>query len=381
MGSKARARLGGALAISLSLAAAAVTPAGAGSAPRAKLLSGTALQGGPTTFRDRVVARRGARRLAADPARWGGTVTARTGEAVTVYASPSYPVDPAVTQQAADFVASLFHGPELQTASFYLAPPAEIERLCGGGDAGCFMASQRLLAVPGSDLPNGTSAETVIAHEYGHFVAANRSNAPWAALAWGPKRWASGENVCARVRAGTAFPGDEDAEYGRNPGEAWAETYRELNYQHLALPGWASAPWIVDDSFAPNAAALDAARRDVLDPWQSPTALTWTGTLERPAPFRPPLRAKKRSRKHVRTLAAAAAQATRTLTTPRDGVLAVSLDRAPAGATIALTDASGRLLDADANGVLRYTLCGQRSVTLTVTAPLPGSLSATISLP
>jgi hypothetical protein len=371
--SKARARLVGALAISLLLAAAAATPAGAGSAPRAKLLSAAALQAGPTSFRDGVAGSRGSRALAAKSASWGGAVTARTGEAVTVYVSASYPLDSAITQHAADFVASLYHGPELQHASFYLAPLSEIARVCGSGDAGCVLTSQNLIVAPGTDLRDGTSVETILAHEYGHFVAMNRLNSPWSSLDWGPKRWASAANVCARTKAGTAFPGNEDAHYDLNPGEAWAETYRVLNYRHLALPGWARAPWNVDDSFAPNAATLDAARRDVLDPWQGPTALTWTGTLDQPAP------AKKSSRKLP--LAPGAPQIARKLTTPHDGVLAVSLDGAPAGATIALADASGRLLVAGAGGSLRYTLCGQRSVTLTVTAPAPGSLSATISLP
>src|SRR5262249_45984308 len=125
-------------------------------------------------FHDAIVAG-GTRTLAAD-ARWGGAVTAHTGETVTVYVSASYPVDATVTQRVADFVASLYHGSELQTASFYIAPPAEIARVCGGGDSGCVLTSQNLIVAPGANLRDGTSVETIIAHEYGHFVALNPQN-------------------------------------------------------------------------------------------------------------------------------------------------------------------------------------------------------------
>ena len=43
---------------------------------------------------------------------WGGQYQTSTGESVTVYASDSYPVDPALGQRWADFLASLVHGSE-----------------------------------------------------------------------------------------------------------------------------------------------------------------------------------------------------------------------------------------------------------------------------
>jgi hypothetical protein len=120
----------------------------------------------------------------------------------------------------------------------------------------------------------------VITHEYGHHVAANRSNAPWLAVDWGPKRWASALQVCARTRSGELFPGAEDAaRYTENPGEAWAETYRVLNERKA---GRAEAPWqIVSQSLYPTTAALAAAEQDVTAPWQAGTTTTQTATLSR----------------------------------------------------------------------------------------------------
>ena len=67
----------------------------------------------------------------------------------------------------------------------------------------CRARSSRRATLPSRDL----SAEAIIAHEYGHHVAANRSNAPWAALDWGTKRWATYIQVCGRARDGRALPG------------------------------------------------------------------------------------------------------------------------------------------------------------------------------
>jgi hypothetical protein len=348
-------------------AAVTAAPAGAGSGlERAKQLSPFGLQGGTTHFRDAVLTTRGARTPAAQTARWGGAVSARTGEAVTIYVSASYAVDPAVAQHAADFVASLYHGAELRTASFYLAPRDEIGRLCGEDTSGCYFASQNLIVAPAADLPDGTSAETVLAHEYGHLVAASESNAPWRSLDWGTKRWATHERVCSRTQRHTAYPGDSGEHYAVNPGEAFAETYRLLNYRHLALAGWKPTAWVLDRSFYPDAGALDAVREDVLDPWQGTVAKTWSAVLARPAP----------SKRVDRP-----ARASRTVQTPLDGTLEVTLDHAPAGSTVAVLDVSGNILARSATGSLQYAVCGQRTLTVVVTAAATGDLVATISVP
>ena len=92
--------------------------------------------------------------------------------------------------------------------------------------------------------------EEVARHEYGHHIALNRSNAPWPAFDWGPKRWATAAHICPRVRWNTAYPGDESLLYKLNPGEAFAEAYRVLVDMLLgeAHPAWP----LVDPSFYPD---------------------------------------------------------------------------------------------------------------------------------
>ena len=76
------------------------------------------------------------------------------------------------------------------------------------------------------------------------------SNAPWDAIDWGPKRWASAANVCARVTRKEAYPGDEGSNYARNPGEAWAEVYRLTDERKAGIT---TATWpIIAPSFYPG---------------------------------------------------------------------------------------------------------------------------------
>src|SRR5262249_57564967 len=103
-------------------------------------------------------------------------------------------------------------------------------------------------------------------------------------------RWASLIGVCASTQQGLFFPGNEDAEYKLNPGEAWAETYRVLNETKAGLP----VTWpIVDQRFLPDANDLAAAEQDVTAPWSGPTVhvyhsrftrtrRTWSLTLQTP---------------------------------------------------------------------------------------------------
>src|SRR5207342_2644377 len=121
------------------------------------------------------------------------------------------------------------------------------------------------LVAPGELALVDTTAEEVVRHEYGHHIALHRLNAPWAAIDWGPKRWASVADVCARVGRHEAFPGDEGTNYTRNPGEAWAETYRLMDERNAGIT---TATWpIIAPSFYPTEAALQAAEKDVLEPW------------------------------------------------------------------------------------------------------------------
>jgi hypothetical protein len=292
---------------------------------------------------------------------WGGVYRTPSGEAVTVYASNSYALDPALGQRWADFLASLLHGSELASVTVLLATPDQVKRICGGFAVACYDARGGLLYAPGEDPSSDFSSEAVITHEYGHHVAAHRSNAPWRAPDWGPKRWASSMRVCAKARAGKLAPGAEDPiSYGINPGEGWAETYRVLNEQRLGLP---EAPWqIVADSLYPDDAALTAAAQDVTTPWQTETTTTRTASLTRTTPAR-----------------------TYTIATELDGTLKVALRPSAALRLTLDVYASGTRVvhTVAARAISRTTtVCGARSYSIRVTATRgSGSFRLTVAEP
>jgi hypothetical protein len=292
---------------------------------------------------------------------WGGLYLTPSGETVNVYASNSYTIDPALGQRWADFLASLLHGSELSSVTVLLATPDETRRVCGGFAVACYDPRGGLLYAPGEDPSSDFSAEAVITHEYGHHVAAHRSNAPWRALDWGPKWWASSMQVCAMARAGRLAPGAEDPiAYRLNPGEGWAETYRVLNERRFGLP---EAPWqILSDSLYPDEVALTAAQQDVTTPWQTETTTTRTASLTRTTRAR-----------------------TYRIATKLDGTLKLAL-RSSAGLTLALdVYASGRrVLHTSAERAISRstTICGARSYAIRVSATRgKGSFRLTIAEP
>ena len=211
-----------------------------------------------------------AMRLPAVGVGWhGGAVTAATGEQMTIYISDGYTPEQVSQQTWADFFAGLIHGSELTRLVAYVVTPTEVQQMCGLEALAC--AGGGRIVVPG-EPQYGWAPTTVATHEYAHFIALNRSNPPWNADAFGTKRWASVAGVCARVGAGTAFPGDESEHYRLNPGEAFAEVYRVLNETRA---GAFSFAWsIVDSSFYPDSQALSAAEQDVRSPWLAPTAVS-----------------------------------------------------------------------------------------------------------
>jgi hypothetical protein len=277
---------------------------------------------------------------------WGGVYRASTGESVTVYASNAYPMDPALGQRWADFLASLIHGAELSKVTVLLSTADEISRVCGQDSLACYSARGAQLYAPGEDPTSSLSAEAVITHEYGHHIAANRNNAPWDALDWGPKKWDSSMQVCTATRQGRLSPGAEDpVRYEQNPGEGWAETYRLLNQRRLGVP---ESPWeIVSQSLYPTEAALAAAQQDVTSPWNGNTTTTRSGAVTRTSRTR-----------------------TYTVATPLDGTLKLTL-RTSAGLRVAvdLFASSTRVAHATGAGTLARstTVCGARSYRVRVT--------------
>jgi hypothetical protein len=278
---------------------------------------------------------------------WGGTYEVPGGEHVSIYISTSYPQADALAQQWVAFFGGLPHGSELSLAKIYIAPLAEVEEMCFAADVlGCY-GGQTLVTV--GDSTAGAPPASIAAHEYGHHIAANRSNAPWRAIDWGTKRWASRSGICGRVVAGTAFPGDEGSNYSLNPGEGFAESYRVLVETNGTAVGY---DWpIVDPSFRPSPETLAAIRADVLDPWLAGTTRTIHGKFLR------------RSRTWATTVA-----------TALDGELRIRVTAPGGGAhDVTLLSSNGRTVlstsswDSSGGKSVGYRVCGTRSVKVRVT--------------
>src|ERR671935_2998533 len=287
---------------------------------------------------------------------WGRTYTTTTGERVTIYASRSYPVDDSVNQRWAEFFASLLHGSELSEVTVYLAPPSQVSAICGGGAEGLGCYGHNTIVGPGEDV-SSISAESVLTHEYGHHVALHRNNAPWPAVEWGTKRWASYLDVCARARKHELFPGAEvSLEYQFNPGEVFAEDFRVLNEQRLGLP---VTPWqVVDPSLQPDQKALTLLQQDVLSPWNANRQSQITG----------------------RFTARGSSVRTYHVADTLDGTLAVSVTGSP---HVRLQIVSGPRVLAHGASLAQATICGgSRSFTVHVTRVTgSGPFSLAISRP
>ena len=259
--------------VALAVALAAPTASAAG--PQ---LESPALSAAPVaSFSSRTPVLDSAPRHLSSASWWGGTYSAPDGEHVTVYISTSYPEADGVAQHWADFFVGLPHGKELSAAKVYIAPLPEVSEMCFTTEAlGCY-GGQTLVVV--GESTDGIAPSSIATHEYGHHIAANRSNAPWPAIDWGTKRWASQVGVCSRVKSGMAFPGDEGMNYSLNPGEAFAESYRVLVETNGTAVGY---DWpIIDPSFRPTPESLAALREDVLHPWVGPTTKTIRGKFLR----------------------------------------------------------------------------------------------------
>jgi hypothetical protein len=288
-----------------------------------------------------------ARTVAMSSSYWGGNVTASTGDAFQIFASDSYPQDPATTQRWADFIAGLEHGPELSQLTMYLAPLTEVQSICGRSALACYNDTQSLLVAPGENPSSDTSAEAVVTHEYGHHVAAHRSDAPWAAIDYGTKRWASYGRVCARTRTGELHPGAEQAPYYQyNPGEWFAESYRVLNERRAGL---AEAPWdVVADNLYPSDEALTLLEQDVLSPWRQRTSSTLAGKGRR----------------------------SYSIATSLDGTLTVTMR---GKGRLTLLAGRTRVASAGASGTVRTTVCGTRAYTVRVAGT--GAFRLTVTKP
>jgi hypothetical protein len=199
------------------------------------------------------------------------------GVPIAVEVSSAYTPNPAVEQSYVNLLGSLVHGPELANLSVYIATPGEIRRtFCGPGALACYVGKEERMYVPGMNQHSHPPVQFLIAHEYGHHIEMNRSDAPWHAFDQGPRNWASYENVCAlerRHRVGTTYFDD--------PSEAFAESYADMQY-----PG---VDFIYTGLLAPDQGAFRAIRADVLNPWQGPHTVTLRGSGTRTFQLATPL--------------------------------------------------------------------------------------------
>jgi hypothetical protein len=291
----------------------------------------------------------------------GGPITTSTGEVVHVLVSDSLPAE--TPEKWAEFLVKLVHGRELSRLTTTIATLDEVTDICGSRALGCYGRNEMIAM--GEPTIDGTTAEEVVRHEYGHHVAAHRLNTPWPAVDWGPKGWASSASVCRKVARKEAFPGDQGGHYAQNPGEAWAEVYRVLTERKAGIT---TSSWeIVDDSFYPSPAALVAAEQDVLRPW-----------------------AKNRTATHRRTFGKQARKAWWIpVQTPLDGELRLSaLLPAQGEFEVALVAANRRSVLERAQWVsqrLKRTaanVCGQRSLFVRLTPKQSaGRVTVTVSAP
>ena len=203
-----------------------------------------------------------------------------TADGMTVYISVSdyYVPDPAWDQALVNFLGWLTHGSEMNGLQVFTLIPEEIAYVCGPHAAACYGQNQMFVA--GEDV-GGVPVEQAIAHEYGHHIASHRLNTPWPADDWGPKRWATYNNVCENVALGDLFPGAQtQPQYRLNPGEGWAEGYRQMN--ELRAGTWSYIGWsVVDPFFIPDATALQLINQDVTKPWSGPSVHVTRGSLRR----------------------------------------------------------------------------------------------------
>jgi hypothetical protein len=273
----------------------------------------------------------------------GGAFYTSRHELVHVYRSTRYPYSRAVLQSYANFLGSLWHGTELSGLTVWVITPQEISNTCGSSEAACYFPAPKagLILVPGPSLSASARHKHYLAHEYGHNIAYHRLNNPWFTYWWGPKRWATYENVCRLVATHRAFPGWETYQhYDSNPGEGWPEAFADASGY-----GWLG---IVATHWEPSARAKELIKQDVLHPWTANTTLTFKGRIG-----------------HAKT-------ALTSLRAPLDGTIRVRLS-GPQGSVLRLRlYRRGALVKtAKANSPnqhLSETVCGERQFELQVAA-------------
>lgn len=252
-------------------------------------------------------------------------------------------VDP---QRIADFIGTLIHGEEVSLLTVQLDTEYELAFDCGPGAEACYYAGEDKVVIGGYEEVDrgGDPLEYVLAHEYGHHVAAHRRlAAPFgAAIDWGTERWASLENVCQGRRSGRLFPGNEGSHYYEDPGEAFAESFARYRFPESPI-AWQWLP-----ALRPGPAAFQAIREDTLEPWRGRSSLVLSGHV--------PARGEGVAVEYLRT--------------PLDGTVTLRPGSLRRGYELALRSRAGRLLHRfrpnPSPRRLDYTVCGQARLRLVI---------------
>ena len=263
------------------------------------------------------------------------------GTSVHIVVADTYPVDPTLPQSWATYLGSLPHGPELSLLTLNLMPLSSVEsnRYCGDQALACYDPATNTIYAAPEDQLDEPPAKEIVTHEYGHHIANHQNDAPWSAEDWGTKRWSTYEQICAKAATGAASPGDEGAAYSRNPGEAFAESYRVLALTSIGLT---PSSWdIVSQSFYPDAKALQLLQEDITSPWTGPTV------------------------RHVHGSFGYGSTRTIAVQTALDGSFVARL-HAAAKARFKLELYDGPTLVARGATNVRFEICGQRALTLKV---------------
>jgi hypothetical protein len=273
--------------------------------------------------------------------------------AVDITAACAASCDITDPQRIAALIGTLIHGDEVSLLTVQLDTVFQLDFDCGFGAEACYYTGENKIVIGGywEVDDDGATLNYVLAHEYGHHVAAHREiAAPFGpTVDWGTERWASQENVCQGKRRGRLFPGDEGSHYFEDPGEAFAESFARYRF-----PG-AQVRWRWLPALKPNAASFRAIREDTLSPWRGRSSFVLSG--------------------HVPARGEGAA--VESLRTPLDGTVSLrpsSLRRH--GYELALRSRAGRLLRSSHHGFgprhqLDYTVCGQSRLRLVLTSTRP----------
>jgi hypothetical protein len=302
--------------------------------------------------RDAVFAGRGPAGAFVSATALGGRYALNDGSddsiAVEVTAACREECDAADPQAIADAIGTFIHGPEVNLLTVQLDTPFQLGFDCGFEAQACYFAGENRIVISGSDdpAPDGAGREFVLAHEYGHHVAAHRDlPAPFpATIDWGTERWASVENVCRGHQAGDYFPGDEERNYYEDPGEAFAESFAFNRYPD------AGVEWAWTSTLRPSAAALRALRRDVLRPWGGRRRFAISGRVRRGGTI------------------------VRGFRTPFDGRVSIGpVGRPRLGYELTIRNRAGKPLRSSRQGVsnhhrLDFTVCGQSRLRVAVRA-------------